>query len=221
MLGDGYPAPQPLQPERAQRGVDGASACDDQKRRWLSGLLFMPLLMLQDLPRFDCLLRAAEKYPTLNPTASEAFLHLLRTGDMVFAAEADFLAKHGISQGRFTVLMLLNCCSEEPSTPADLAARAGVTRAAMTGLVDTLEKDGIVTREPDAEDRRSVLVRLTRAGSALLETMLPDYFACVAGIMRPLRPAERKQLVGLLQKLQRGLSSEKRSTPAQAQPVAA
>jgi len=168
--------------------------------------------MLQDLPRYECLLRAAEQYPTLNPTASEAFLHLLRTGDMVFAAEAAFLGKHGISQGRFTVLMLLNCCSDVPCTPADLAARAGVTRAAMTGLVDKLEKDGIVTREPDAEDRRSVLVQLTRVGQALLERMLPDYFACVAGIMEPLQPAERKQLVRLLQKLQRGLTSQE-STP--------
>lgn len=178
----------------------------------------MPLLMLQDLPRYDCLLRAAEQYPTLNPTASEAFLHLLRTGDMVFAAEAEFLAKHGISQGRFTVLMLLNCCSDVPCTPADLAARSGVTRAAMTGLVDTLEKDGIVTREADAADRRSILVRLTQTGHALLERMLPDYFACVAAIMAPLRPGERKQLVSLLQKLQRGLTLEQSAarTPAPA-----
>jgi len=176
----------------------------------------MPLLMLRDLPRYDCLLRAAGKYPTLNPSASEAFLHLLRTGDMVFSTEAEFLARHGISQGRFTVLMLLNCCSDEPCTPADLAARAGVTRAAMTGLVDTLEKDGIVTRERDADDRRSILVRLTRAGRTRLEKMLPDYFACVAAIMQPLRPAERKQLVALLEKIQRGLSAEKSVTRAPA-----
>ena len=175
--------------------------------------------MLQDLPRYECLLRAAEKYPTLNPTASEAFLHLLRTGDMVFSAEAGFLAQHGISQGRFTVLMLLNCCSEEPCTPANLAARAGVTRAAMTGLVDTLERDGIVTREPDPTDRRSILVRLTPAGVALLEKMLPDYFACVAAIMQPLRPPERKQLVALLEKLQRGLTPKK--SPTRSQGVAA
>ena len=165
----------------------------------------MPLLMLKDLPRYECLLQAAEKYPTLNPSASDAFLNLLRTGDAVFAAESEFLARHHISQGRFTVLMLLNRCSTEPSTPAELADQAGVTRGTMTGLIDTLEKDGVVRRETDPRDRRTVLVRLTEQGQQSLEQMLPDYFKCVARIMQPLNPTERKQLVGLLQKIQRGL----------------
>ena len=92
----------------------------------------MPLLMLKDLPRYDCLLAAGQKYPTLNPRAFEAFLHLLRTGDAVFAAESAFLAQHSISQGRFTVLMLLNRCGkDQASTPAALAEESGVTRATM------------------------------------------------------------------------------------------
>ena len=168
----------------------------------------MPLLMLRDVPRYECLLKAAEKYPTLNPSASEAFLHLLRTGDAVYAAESRFLAQHNISQGRFTVLMLLNRCSEQPSTPADLADAAGVTRATITGLLDTLERDGVVTREADSYDRRTVLVRLTASGRALLEKILPDYFETVASIMQPLNNTERKQLVQLLQNIQQGLMAD-------------
>jgi DNA-binding MarR family transcriptional regulator len=163
----------------------------------------MPLLMLKDLPRYDCLLAAGQKYPTLNPRAFEAFLHLLRTGDAVFAAESAFLAQHSISQGRFTVLMLLNRCGkDQASTPAALAEESGVTRATMTGLLDTLEKDGVIRREADVRDRRTVLVRLTETGRALLERMLPDYFECVARLMAPLSAIERKQLVALLQKIQ-------------------
>ena len=165
----------------------------------------MPLLMLKDVPRYECLLKAAEKYPTLNPSAAEAFLHLLRTGDAVFAAEAEYLARHEVSQGRFTVLMLLNRCAEQPSTPAELADEAGVTRATMTGLVDTLVKDGLVARKNDSADRRTVLVKLTRSGRKLLDRMLHGYFASVTKMMQPLNSAERKQLVTLLQKIQRGL----------------
>ena len=172
--------------------------------------------MLRDVPRYDCLLKAAERYPTLNPSASEAFLYLLRTGDAVFAEEGRFLAQHNISQGRFTVLMLLNRCADNPSTPAELAEEAGVTRATMTGLIDTLEKDGIVSRTADSHDRRTVLVHLTKPGRALIERMLPDYFDCVSKIMEPLNAAQRKQLVGLLQKIQRGLADAKPSgTPEQ------
>jgi DNA-binding MarR family transcriptional regulator len=173
----------------------------------------MPLLMLKDLPRYECLLAAGEKYPTLNPRAFAAFLHLLRTGDAVFAAESDFLAQHSLSQGRFTVLMLLNRCGhDDASTPAALGVEAGVERATMTGLLDTLEKDGVVRREADARDRRTVLVRLTKAGRALLERMLPDYFECVGRIMASLNAAERKQLVALLQKIQQTVANGRRGS---------
>jgi DNA-binding MarR family transcriptional regulator len=169
----------------------------------------MPLLMLKDLPRYDCLIRAAERCPTLQPSACDAFLNLLRTGDDVFEVVARFLSSHDISQGRFTVLMLLGMeCKEEeerPTTPATLAEMAGVARATMTGLIDTLEKDRLVAREADPSDRRTIHVLLTDEGRAVLDAMLPDYFQCVADILRPLSETERKQFVRLLQKIQIGL----------------
>lgn len=165
----------------------------------------MPLLMLKDLPRYECLLKAAEKYPSLDPTAAEAFLHLLRTGDEVFAVESAFFAKHHISQGRFTVLMLLHRADDRPCTPASLADAARVTRATMTGLIDTLEKDGLVDRSADASDRRAVIVHLTKHGEALLKKVLPHYFRCVSAMLQPLTEPERKELLRLLQKIQDGL----------------
>jgi DNA-binding MarR family transcriptional regulator len=167
----------------------------------------MPLLMLKDLPRFECLLEAAQQFPTLDPTASEAFLHLLRTGDAVFGGKSEYLARHGLSQGRFSVLMLLDRHGN-PSTPAELAEMAGVTRATMTGLVDTLVKDGLVVRSNDEEDRRAVRVKLTRKGVGLMQKILPGYFAWVSSVMDPLTQGERKQLVRLLLKIQQGIEGE-------------
>ena len=174
----------------------------------------MPLLMLKDLPRYDCLIRAAERCPTLQPSACDAYLNLLRTGDDVFAVANRFFSGRAISQGRFTVLMLLGMDCENgdmstSSTPATLAGKAGVTRATMTGLIDTLEKDRLVARKPDANDRRTIRVRLTKEGRAVLKGMLPDYFQCVSDILRPLSETERKQLVRLLQKIQTGLPEVK------------
>src|SRR4051812_38877465 len=119
----------------------------------------MPMLLLKNLPRYECLLEAAKEFPDLDPSAVEAFLHLLYSGDECFGAIESNLAQHNISQGRFGVLMaLLNHCRQGGETavlsPAELADRAGVTRATMTGLVDTLERDGLVTRAPDSQDRR-------------------------------------------------------------------
>ena len=176
----------------------------------------MPLLMLKDLPRYEALTQAAECCPAIEPSACDAFFNLLRTGDDVYAVVDRLLAERGMSQGRFTVLALLGreceegkktaCCEKRgPATPATLAEEAAVTRATMTGLIDTLEKDGLVTRVPDPVDRRTVHVRLTDQGRSVLEEILPDYFTCVARLLRPLNQTERKQLVKLLQKVQAGV----------------
>jgi DNA-binding MarR family transcriptional regulator len=169
----------------------------------------MPLLMLKDLPRYECLLEAAKTYPDLDPSACEVFLHLLRAGDEAFKATDVHLANHQISHGRFMVLMLLlekgQGCSQShgahPHTPAELADMAGVTRATMTGLIDTLERDGLVTRTPDPNDRRMMSVSLTAHGRARLEKILPGHFRCMARLIAPLSEPERKTLVTLLTKI--------------------
>ena len=176
----------------------------------------MPHLLLKDLPRYECLLEAAKEFPELDPSAAEAFLHLLRTGDEAFSVTEKNLSSHNISQGRFCVLMLLwrsvhpsaavlvgaDAGTPGPRTPAELADAAGVTRATMTGLVDTLERDGFVTREPDPDDRRMMSVRLTTKGEKFLREFLPGHFKVATTIMSTLTEAERKTLVRLLIKVQ-------------------
>lgn len=177
----------------------------------------MPRLLLKDLPRYECLLEAAKEFPDLDPSAAEAFLHLLLTGDDVFAMTERNLADRSISHGRFGVLMLLwrstqpraaavigedGCNMSGPRTPAELADAAGVTRATMTGLIDTLERDGLVKREPDPDDRRMMSVLLTPKGEKFLNDFLPGHFKLIAELMAPLSETERKTLVKLLVKVQ-------------------
>lgn len=167
----------------------------------------MPLLLLKELPRYECLLEAARQFPDLDPSAAEAFLHLLRTGDESFRVVEGNLAEHHLTQGRFGVLMALwgRCRAEDkrdaPLSPAELAAHTGVTRATITGLVDTLERDGLVTRTPDPEDRRMMAVGLTPRGEKLLQKVLPSHFQKLTSLLEPLSEAERKTLVRLLTKI--------------------
>ena len=176
----------------------------------------MPYLLLKDLPRYDCLIQAAKEFPDLDPSAAEAFLHLLRAGDDAFGVTERNLTSRGISHGRFGVLMLLwqGCqmrdggagnddCDGGPRTPAELAEAAGVTRATMTGLIDTLERDGYVKREPDPDDRRMMSVLLTPRGEKFLREFLPGHFKTTSKLMSTLTEPERKTLVRLLTKIQR------------------
>ena len=86
----------------------------------------------------------------------------------------------------------------------------------MTGLIDTLERDGLVTREPDPKDRRMMNVCLTRAAQETLQDVMPDHFKRMAWLMAPLSEQERQTLLQLLGKIQRqaGSFTEASPTPA-------
>jgi DNA-binding MarR family transcriptional regulator len=162
------------------------------------------LLLKRVLP-YECLLERAKRYPDLNPSAVEAFLHLMRTSTEIIDSFGDLLTKHEISPGRFVVLILLLRDPDKPVNPADLADGANVTRATMTGLIDTLERDGFVKREHAPDDRRMMPVGLTPEGRRFLDDMLPDYFRRITGVMSGLTEAERQTLGILLGKIEQAL----------------
>jgi DNA-binding MarR family transcriptional regulator len=185
----------------------------------------MPHLLLKDLPRYECLLEASKRYPEMDPTACEAFLHLLRAGDEVFLQMDQNFTDHGISQGRFGVLMQLlsasQMCAESAGgvSPAELAERTGVTRATMTGLIDTLERDGLVRRNADTQDRRMMRVCLTDKGRALMQRILPSHFQRMTAIMQPLDTDERRTLVQLLNKILQHTATLNQASAPMAAPV--
>jgi len=75
--------------------------------------------------------------------------------------------KHGLSEGRLAVLFRLYRGGEIPL--GDLAHNLDSSPRNITGLVDHLERDGLVERVPDPEDRRSVRARLTESGRSRIE----------------------------------------------------
>ncbi|HEY0792804.1 MAG TPA: MarR family transcriptional regulator [Chthoniobacterales bacterium] len=171
---------------------------------------------LKDVPRYDVLRAEAQLYPELDPSACYAFLHLLKTGDQLLSLDAEFLGHLGTRQGRFNLLLILGHCAQKLPAAADLAECTGVTRATITGLLDGLEKDGLVERRDDPSDRRLVRVGLTPRGEAFLDRVRPVYFRWFARLLEPLAEPERQLLVELLQKVQQqmGVLAEELRQPA-------
>jgi DNA-binding MarR family transcriptional regulator len=89
----------------------------------------------------------------------------------------------------------------------DLAVANSCTRPTMTGIVDTLEKNGLVTRQPNPDDRRSLLVTLSEKGRDL-EGSAPDLERIYAGCCMGLSEEEFEQLGSLLEKLDRSLDCD-------------
>lgn len=181
------------------------------------------MFYLRDLPKYEAIRQRALRYPDLNARALEAFLVMLRVASDVLDALEALLASYGTSQGKFTVLMLLNRNPDVGMCPSDLAERSGVTRATITGLLDGLEREKYIVREDDRTDRRKAVVRLTPRGIKSLDAMLPSYYRQVSELMGQLADTEKANLVELLMKVNSNLADVWRAagkTDQRAQPVA-
>jgi DNA-binding MarR family transcriptional regulator len=82
-----------------------------------------------------------------------------------------------------------------------LAQALACTRATVTGIVDTMEKKGLAERCPNPDDRRSLLVKVTRKGKSLLKTtpaLEQTFGSCCCDV---LPPADARELSRLLKEL--------------------
>ncbi|MFA9459993.1 MarR family winged helix-turn-helix transcriptional regulator [Thiohalorhabdus methylotrophus] len=160
------------------------------------------MLWLRDLPKYETLQKFASRYPGMDISAVESFLTLLRVASDLFDGLDACLARHDLQQGRWWVLVLLMRRGNLTAAPSELAEQAGVTRATMTGLVDSLERAELVERIPDPRDRRSTQVRMTSAGKELMDVVMPDYYRRVAALFTDLETEERQRLVADLEAIQ-------------------
>jgi DNA-binding MarR family transcriptional regulator len=79
--------------------------------------------------------------------------------------------KHGLSEGRLHALFALKSAPERQLPLGELADQLEVTPRNVTGLIDHLERDGLVERIDDPADRRLTYARLTVAGAKRLDGM--------------------------------------------------
>lgn len=162
--------------------------------------MWLTMIQLKDLPDKKVLKKFADKYPDADVDSVIQFLNILRIGSDLSDALDSFLGKHGLLQGRWWVLILLMREETLTSTPSELAEKSGVSRATMTGLIDGLEKEGLIARLTDDIDRRKYSIKLTAAGQAKLDKVMPDYYLRVKILMSTI-PANHRELL-LLQLMQ-------------------
>jgi len=153
------------------------------------------MLLLKELPTSKSLQKVVKRYPEADIQAILDFATMLRAASDISVALDKLLAKHGLLQGRWWVLVLLLRQDDLTSTPTILAEKTGVTKATMTGFIDSLEREGLVSRVIGTEDRRKFMIRLTAAGQQKLDDVMPDYFSKVRALMTKLDINERDVMV--------------------------
>ncbi len=159
------------------------------------------------LPKAQALAQLAQQYPELDILSIEACLTFLDTTAEVHQAIDAHFARYNLSMGKFTLLIQLFVASDKGLTPSEFADRANVTRATITGLLDGLEREDLIKRQPYPEDRRRLTIVLTDKGRKLITEMLPDHFCRTTNMMSNLSATEKKTFVKLLGKLSAGTSA--------------
>jgi DNA-binding MarR family transcriptional regulator len=117
-----------------------------------------------------------EMFKSLNVemSAVEALAALRFASKAVKHLHERWAETHGLSEGRLGVLFRLYRTGACPL--GDLAEGLDSTPRNITGLVDHLERDGLVERVPDPSDRRSVKAQLTEAGRVRIDAIWKEGF---------------------------------------------
>lgn len=153
------------------------------------------MLQLKDLPDATVLRKFAERYEEVDTESVIHYLNILRIGTELSESLDRFLATHGLLQGRWWVLILLMREDDLTTTPSELAEKSGVSRATMSGLINGLLREGLIARQEGDVDRRSYSIKLTTAGQAKLDEVMPDYYVRVKKMMNAIPVQQREDLL--------------------------
>jgi DNA-binding MarR family transcriptional regulator len=133
-----------------------------------------------------------------NLTRTDVFELIDHTAKTLRRIQRMTIYESGLTPPQYHVLRTL--WNKDGLALKELAEACNCTRATITGLIDSLENKGLVRRDPNPNDRRSLLAVLTSEGRVLqvqTEALEAVYQECCPG----LEPHEFHQLGGLLTKL--------------------
>ncbi len=146
--------------------------------------------------------------PVAGRPAEGAFRELLRVLGLLERVMQPYFAQFGISGSQWGVLRNLHRAEQE-GLPGlrltDLSDRLLIRPPSVTGVVDRLERAGLVVRDGSPFDMRAKQVALTAKGRELVERILAVHGQQIEAILGVLKPSEQTELHRLLTRLEQHL----------------
>ena len=136
----------------------------------------------------------------------DTFIKLTRCTNSLLARLAERSTIGDLTWSQFAVLEALYHLGH--MTQGEISAKVLKSGSNMTTVIDNLERDRLVRRERDANDRRVIHVHLTEAGSAKVEAVLPGHIAALVDEFKVLSRSEQETLGELCKKLGKGRKAE-------------
>ncbi len=115
------------------------------------------------------------------------------------AAEEPILAAHDLSMWEYITLYRL--AGRPAASQATLAQSVGYDKTRIISVLDKLQAEGLIDRQPDPADRRAHLVQITPAGSARHAAAQADIRTVEETLLRTIGPEQRRSLLDILPRL--------------------
>jgi DNA-binding MarR family transcriptional regulator len=143
---------------------------------------------------------APSRHPTFDSLQQEVYLGLWRTYDRLRMLEDELFDQFSLTAQQYNCLRLLKSASPDSIPTLALAGRLVSRAPDITRMIDKLAKQGLVERVTVAENRRTVLVKITAAGKKLLAKITRPLADCHQRQLGHLSTSELQQLQLLLEK---------------------
>ncbi len=111
------------------------------------------------------------------------------------------LAPYDLTHTQYKILMLLYREQHQPLRQIDIETHFAMTNPTVTGIIQNLEKKGLVRRIPNPEDKRSKLLMLTERAIAMQQELHALGESLEKQVTANLTEAESEQLILLLKKI--------------------
>ena len=125
---------------------------------------------------------------------------LVQLGSLISARLDRSFGRRGVTSAAFNTLRVL-ADSGGAACPHEISDRLSVSRATVTGLLDSLEQRRLVRRLPHPEDRRMLRVEMTPQARRLLARLRPEHDRALRRIFAGLPGRDQQRLNALLARL--------------------
>ena len=162
---------------------------------------------IDKLPKHEMMRRRAQEFINADDDTVETYWLFLHVARQILSTFQNRLERFGLSDGKMYVLILLRYAPNNTLTPSELAERCEVTRGTITGLLDGLERSGLIARKNHPDDRRMLTIQLTEQGLTFIDEVMPQHFRRFGELIKRanLSKDEQQQFVTILQKVMQGI----------------
>lgn len=164
----------------------------------------------------------ADDAPALDPQQLGAYFALMEAVSLLqHRVEQQLRAEGGLSTVQFQILASL-AAADGQLTMTQLADGVVYSRSGLTYQAGLLEKAGLITRGPSADDERATLVTITEAGRELFDRVLPPHVRVVQRMLiEPLTDDDLRQLGDIMTRVRDHMRAQppRSAAPRKRRPV--